>query len=88
MCVTETNRKKQLLFGSFTTKESSDRDSFCRYSCNCIVLRGHCAAVSLNIAVTADMEEFIKDYITEANREIELFNRQLELQGQPDLFDP
>lgn len=40
------------------------------------------------IAVTADMEEFIKDYITEANKEIELFNRQLELQAQPDLFDP
>ncbi|KAG8013070.1 hypothetical protein GBF38_021272, partial [Nibea albiflora] len=35
-----------------------------------------------------NMEEFIKDYITEANKEIELFNRQLELQGQPDLFDP
>lgn len=34
------------------------------------------------------MEEFIKDYITEANKEIELFNRQLELQAQPDLFDP
>lgn len=40
------------------------------------------------IAVTADMEEFIKEYITEANKEIELFNRQLELQEQPDLFDP
>lgn len=35
-----------------------------------------------------NMEEFIKDYITEANKEIELFNRQLELQRQPDLFDP
>ncbi|XP_028994932.1 uncharacterized protein C20orf194 homolog [Betta splendens] len=35
-----------------------------------------------------NMEEFIEDYITEANKEIELFNRQLELQGQPDLFDP
>ncbi|KAI3367399.1 hypothetical protein L3Q82_026260, partial [Scortum barcoo] len=35
-----------------------------------------------------NMEEFIKEYITEANKEIELFNRQLELQGQPDLFDP
>ncbi|TKS87226.1 hypothetical protein D9C73_021350 [Collichthys lucidus] len=35
-----------------------------------------------------NMEEFIKDYITEANKEIELFNRQLELQAQPDLFDP
>ncbi|XP_041668357.1 uncharacterized protein C20orf194 homolog [Cheilinus undulatus] len=33
-----------------------------------------------------NMEEFIKEYITEANKEIELFNRQLEL--QPDLFDP
>ncbi|XP_070835102.1 dynein axonemal assembly factor 9 isoform X1 [Chaetodon trifascialis] len=35
-----------------------------------------------------NMEEFIKEYISEANKEIELFNRQLELQGQPDLFDP
>ncbi|XP_045917900.1 dynein axonemal assembly factor 9 [Micropterus dolomieu] len=35
-----------------------------------------------------NMEEFIKEYITEANKEIELFNRQLELEGQPDLFDP
>uniref|UniRef100_A0A4W6C4D3 Dynein axonemal assembly factor 9 n=1 Tax=Lates calcarifer TaxID=8187 RepID=A0A4W6C4D3_LATCA len=35
-----------------------------------------------------NMEEFIKEYIAEANKEIELFNRQLELQGQPDLFDP
>lgn len=34
------------------------------------------------------MEEFIKEYIAEANKEIEIFNRQLELQGQPDLFDP
>lgn len=72
----------------FWTKESSDHDSFCRYSYSFIVLCGHCVAVSLNIAVTADMEEFIKDYITEANKDIELFNRQLELQGQPDLFDP
>lgn len=40
------------------------------------------------ITVTADMEEFIEEYIAEANKEIELFNRQLELQGQPDLFDP
>lgn len=35
-----------------------------------------------------NMDEFIKEYIAEANKEIELFNRQLELQGQPDLFDP
>ncbi|XP_049918064.1 uncharacterized protein C20orf194 homolog [Epinephelus moara] len=35
-----------------------------------------------------NMEEFITEYLTEANKEIELFNRQLELQGQPDLFDP
>ncbi|XP_040916742.1 uncharacterized protein C20orf194 homolog [Toxotes jaculatrix] len=35
-----------------------------------------------------NMEEFIKEYIAEANKEIELFNRHLELQGQPDLFDP
>ncbi|KAM9842124.1 dynein axonemal assembly factor 9 [Aulostomus maculatus] len=35
-----------------------------------------------------NMDEFIKEYIAEANREIELFNHQLELQGQPDLFDP
>ncbi|CAJ1074647.1 uncharacterized protein C20orf194 homolog [Xyrichtys novacula] len=35
-----------------------------------------------------NMDEFIKEYITEANKEIELSNRQLELQGQPDLFDP
>uniref|UniRef100_A0A3Q3IIW6 Uncharacterized protein n=1 Tax=Monopterus albus TaxID=43700 RepID=A0A3Q3IIW6_MONAL len=34
------------------------------------------------------MEEFITEYIAEANKEIELFNRQLELQEQPDLFDP
>ncbi|XP_008314430.1 dynein axonemal assembly factor 9 [Cynoglossus semilaevis] len=34
------------------------------------------------------MEEFVKQYITEANKEIELFNRQLELQEQPDLFGP
>ncbi|TNM96082.1 hypothetical protein fugu_017165, partial [Takifugu bimaculatus] len=27
-------------------------------------------------------------YVAEANREVELFNRQLELRGQPDLFDP
>ncbi|XP_035465310.1 dynein axonemal assembly factor 9 isoform X4 [Scophthalmus maximus] len=35
-----------------------------------------------------NMEEFVNEYIAEANKEIELFNRQLELQGQPDLFDP
>uniref|UniRef100_A0A673C454 Si:ch211-194c3.5 n=1 Tax=Sphaeramia orbicularis TaxID=375764 RepID=A0A673C454_9TELE len=35
-----------------------------------------------------NMDEFINEYIAEANKEIELFNRQLELQGQPDLFDP
>ncbi|XP_071353876.1 dynein axonemal assembly factor 9 isoform X2 [Trachinotus anak] len=35
-----------------------------------------------------NMEEFIEEYIAEANKEIEIFNRQLELQGQPDLFDP
>ncbi|XP_074547735.1 dynein axonemal assembly factor 9 [Halichoeres trimaculatus] len=35
-----------------------------------------------------NMEEFIKEYLTEANKEIDLFNLQLELQGQPDLFDP
>lgn len=40
------------------------------------------------ITVTADMEEFIEEYIAEVNKEIELFNHQLELQGQPDLFDP
>ncbi|KAF3845128.1 hypothetical protein F7725_008291 [Dissostichus mawsoni] len=28
-----------------------------------------------------DMEEFIQEYITEANKEVEQFNRQLELQG-------
>ncbi|XP_068608094.1 dynein axonemal assembly factor 9 [Brachionichthys hirsutus] len=35
-----------------------------------------------------NMEDFIGDYVTEANRDIELFNRQLELQAEPDLFDP
>uniref|UniRef100_A0A3Q2CEU2 Uncharacterized protein n=2 Tax=Cyprinodon TaxID=28741 RepID=A0A3Q2CEU2_CYPVA len=36
-----------------------------------------------------NMEEFIKEYISEANKEIEQFNHQLELelQGQPDMFD-
>lgn len=33
------------------------------------------------------MDAFVAEYIAEANREIETFNRQLELQ-QPDLFDP
>lgn len=37
---------------------------------------------------SADMEDFIREYVAEANREVELFNRQLELQQQPDLFDP
>ncbi|XP_076002757.1 dynein axonemal assembly factor 9 isoform X2 [Genypterus blacodes] len=35
-----------------------------------------------------NMNDFIKDYIAGANKEIELFNHQLELQGHPDLFDP
>ncbi|KAM4625546.1 dynein axonemal assembly factor 9 [Polymixia lowei] len=35
-----------------------------------------------------NMDEFMKEYVAEANKEIELFNRQLDLQGQPDLFDP
>ncbi|CAG01268.1 unnamed protein product, partial [Tetraodon nigroviridis] len=34
-----------------------------------------------------NMEDFIGEYVAEANREVELFNRQLELQEQPDLFD-
>ncbi|KAJ8281465.1 hypothetical protein GJAV_G00068000 [Gymnothorax javanicus] len=34
------------------------------------------------------MEQFIDEYVEEANKEIERFNRELELQGQPDLFDP
>lgn len=34
------------------------------------------------------MDEFIKEYVAEANKEIDVFNRQLELHGQPDLFDP
>lgn len=34
------------------------------------------------------MEAFIAEYLAEANKGVELFNRQLELQGQPDLFDP
>uniref|UniRef100_A0A3Q1H3J6 Dynein axonemal assembly factor 9 n=1 Tax=Acanthochromis polyacanthus TaxID=80966 RepID=A0A3Q1H3J6_9TELE len=35
-----------------------------------------------------NMDEFIKEYVSEANKQIEHFNRQLELHGQPDLFDP
>lgn len=35
-----------------------------------------------------NMDQFINEYIAEANKEIERFNRELELQGQPDLFDP
>ncbi|XP_062325507.1 uncharacterized protein C20orf194 homolog [Osmerus eperlanus] len=34
------------------------------------------------------MEEFINDYITEANQAIEMFNQQLEQQRLGDLFDP
>ncbi|KAG5848195.1 hypothetical protein ANANG_G00095880 [Anguilla anguilla] len=34
------------------------------------------------------MEQFIDEYVEEANKEVERFNRELELQGQPDLFDP
>lgn len=46
------------------------------------------AVVSLTPLFSADMEDFIGEYVAEANREVELFNRQLELQEQPDLFDP
>ncbi|XP_056445921.1 uncharacterized protein C20orf194 homolog isoform X1 [Gadus chalcogrammus] len=35
-----------------------------------------------------NMEQFIREYVCDANREIELFNSQLDLQTQPDLFDP
>ncbi|CAL1575573.1 unnamed protein product [Knipowitschia caucasica] len=35
-----------------------------------------------------NMDQFIDEYIAEANKEIELFNRDLELHRQPDLFDP
>ncbi|KAK0155714.1 hypothetical protein N1851_001791 [Merluccius polli] len=38
--------------------------------------------------VPPDMEQFITEYVCDANREIELFNSQLDLQTQPDLFDP
>ncbi|XP_053701726.1 uncharacterized protein C20orf194 homolog isoform X1 [Synchiropus splendidus] len=34
-----------------------------------------------------NMDDLIEEYLTEANKEIELFNQQLELQDQPDLFD-
>lgn len=34
------------------------------------------------------MDEFIREYVAEANQEIELFNRRLELQERADLFDP
>ncbi|KAK7904154.1 hypothetical protein WMY93_016761 [Mugilogobius chulae] len=35
-----------------------------------------------------NMDQFIDEYITEANKEIEHFNRELELHLEPDLFDP
>ncbi|KAM9707381.1 dynein axonemal assembly factor 9 [Menidia menidia] len=35
-----------------------------------------------------NMDEFIKEHIAAANKEIEHFNHQLEFHGQPDLFDP
>uniref|UniRef100_A0A8C5I7D8 Uncharacterized protein n=1 Tax=Gouania willdenowi TaxID=441366 RepID=A0A8C5I7D8_GOUWI len=35
-----------------------------------------------------NMEEFIKEYISEVNKEIDKFNCQLELQERADLFDP
>ncbi|XP_031435678.1 dynein axonemal assembly factor 9 [Clupea harengus] len=34
------------------------------------------------------MEQFIEEYLQEANKEIERFNRELELKDQRDLFDP
>lgn len=40
------------------------------------------------IKTPAAMEQFIDEYVVEANKEVERFNRELELQGQPDLFDP
>lgn len=46
------------------------------------------AVVSPTSLVCADMDDFIAEYVAEANREVALFNRQLELRGQPDLFDP
>ncbi|XP_072313812.1 dynein axonemal assembly factor 9 [Eucyclogobius newberryi] len=35
-----------------------------------------------------NLDQFIDEYIAEANDEIEHFNRELELHRQPDLFDP
>lgn len=61
---------------------------WCSSSSLYILWCGGAAAVSPYISVTPDMEEFIKEYITEVNKEVELFNHQLELQDQPDLFDP
>ena len=72
----------------FYPKKASVHESLFRAACLCTIVRVDCAAVSPYIAVAADMDEFIKEYIAEANKEIEQFNRQLELQGQPDLFDP
>lgn len=46
------------------------------------------AVVSLTWVSSADMEDFIREYVAQANREAELFNHQLELQEQTDLFEP
>uniref|UniRef100_A0A3B3ZBJ8 Uncharacterized protein n=1 Tax=Periophthalmus magnuspinnatus TaxID=409849 RepID=A0A3B3ZBJ8_9GOBI len=35
-----------------------------------------------------NMDQFIDEYIAEANKEIEYFNQELELHPLPDLFDP
>ncbi|KAM6961241.1 dynein axonemal assembly factor 9 [Aplochiton taeniatus] len=35
-----------------------------------------------------NMEGFIQEYLDQVNQEAEAFNNRLELQGQPDLFDP
>lgn len=35
-----------------------------------------------------NIDQFIDEYITEVNQEIERFNRELDLHKQPDLFDP
>ncbi|XP_061600312.1 uncharacterized protein C20orf194 homolog isoform X1 [Cololabis saira] len=35
-----------------------------------------------------NMDQFMNQYVAEANKQIEHFNRQLELQEKPDLFDP
>lgn len=35
-----------------------------------------------------NIDQFIDEYIAEANKDIECFNRDLELHCQPDLFDP